>query len=47
MYDHSRADFEPGKLPFLTGEEASGGLNEYGAVVAGSWEREVAAALGD
>jgi ectoine hydroxylase-related dioxygenase (phytanoyl-CoA dioxygenase family) len=33
--------FEPGKRPYLTGPEASGGQNEYGARVAGTWEQEV------
>jgi ectoine hydroxylase-related dioxygenase (phytanoyl-CoA dioxygenase family) len=31
--------------PFLTGPEASGGLNEYGVRVAGTWEQEVEKAL--
>ena len=27
--------------PYLTGDKATGGLQEYGAVVAGTWDREV------
>jgi ectoine hydroxylase-related dioxygenase (phytanoyl-CoA dioxygenase family) len=37
--------FPLGKRPYLSGDESSGGLNEHGAVIAGSWEREVEAAL--
>ncbi len=31
--------------PYLTGEQATGGRKEYGALVAGTWQREVDAAL--
>ncbi len=48
-----RADAAPAELiaeardcrPYLTGPKASGGLNEYGVRVAGTWEDEVHAAL--
>jgi ectoine hydroxylase-related dioxygenase (phytanoyl-CoA dioxygenase family) len=33
--------FEPGKRPYLTGPDASGGQNEYGVQVGGTWEQEV------
>jgi ectoine hydroxylase-related dioxygenase (phytanoyl-CoA dioxygenase family) len=33
--------FEPGKRPYLTGPNASGGENEYGTRVGGTWEQEV------
>ena len=33
--------YEPGKRPYLTGEQASGGLNEHGVKVADTWEQEV------
>jgi phytanoyl-CoA hydroxylase len=38
---HARGGFEPGKRPFLTGPEATGGEKEYGVRVAGTWEPEV------
>ena len=41
----AKTGFPLGKRPYLTGDEASGGLHEHGVVVAGTWEREVAAAL--
>ena len=43
---HARGGFEPGKRPFLTGPEASGGEREYGTRVAGTWEEQVARVLG-
>lgn len=33
--------FPIGKRPYLTGPQASGGLNEYGVKVDGTWEEEV------
>lgn len=33
--------FEPGKRPYLSGTQASGGEVEYGVRVEGTWEREV------
>ncbi|MCY4072102.1 MAG: phytanoyl-CoA dioxygenase family protein [Chloroflexi bacterium] len=41
----AKSGFALGKRPYLTGERASGGLKEHGALVAGSWEREVEAVL--
>ncbi len=41
----AKSGFPLGKRPHLSGEGASGGLNEHGEVIAGSWEREVSAAL--
>lgn len=43
----AKSGFPLGKRPYLSGDEASGGLNEHGVVVAGTWEREVEAVLGD
>ena len=43
----AKSGFPLGKRPYLTGEETSGGLNEHGALVAGSWESEVEAVLGN
>ena len=37
--------FPSGERPWLSGDKASGGLNEHGVVVAGTWEQEVEAAL--
>lgn len=42
----AKSGFPLGKRPYLSGDEASGGLKEHGVVVAGTWEREVAAVLG-
>jgi Protein involved in biosynthesis of mitomycin antibiotics/polyketide fumonisin len=39
------AGFEPGKRPWLTGPEATGGEREYGERVAGTWEAQVARVL--
>lgn len=33
--------FEPGLRPYLSGPQASGGLNEHGVRVAGTWNEEV------
>ena len=41
----AKSGFPLGKRPYLTGPDASGGLKEHGLVVAGTWEREVAALL--
>ncbi len=41
----AKSGFPLGKRPYLTGEAASGGLNEHGLVIAGTWEREVEAIL--
>ncbi len=41
----AKSGFPLGKRPYLSGDEASGGLNEHGVVVAGTWEREVEAVL--
>ena len=41
----AKSGFPLGKRPYLTGEKASGGLNEHGVAVAGTWQNEVAAAL--
>ena len=41
----AKSGFPLGKRPYLTGEKASGGLNEHGVVVAGTWEAEVERAL--
>jgi ectoine hydroxylase-related dioxygenase (phytanoyl-CoA dioxygenase family) len=46
MDGEARNGFEPGRRPWLTGPEATGGEREYGVRVAGTWEREVARALG-
>ncbi len=43
----AKSGFPLGKRPYLSGGEASGGLKEHGVVVAGTWEREVEAVLGD
>ena len=37
--------FPSGERPYLSGDKASGGLNEHGVVVAGTWEQEVKAVL--
>jgi len=37
----ARGGFEPGKRPYLTGNQTTGGLNEHGVKVAGTWEHEV------
>ena len=37
--------FPSGERPWLSGDKASGGLNEHGVLVAGTWENEVEAAL--
>ncbi|MCC6442766.1 MAG: phytanoyl-CoA dioxygenase family protein [Armatimonadetes bacterium] len=49
-----RADYAPAEIlapsrnynPYLTGEKATGGLEEYGVPVAGTWEKEVEKAMG-
>jgi hypothetical protein len=42
-----RVGFGPRKeLIHVTGPEASGGLNEYGVPVAGTWEAEVSKLMG-
>ena len=41
----AKSGFPLGKRPYLTGEQASGGLKEHGVVVAGAWDSEVAAAI--
>ncbi len=41
----AQGGFPLDKRPYLTGAAASGGLNEHGVTVAGTWEREVAAVL--
>jgi ectoine hydroxylase-related dioxygenase (phytanoyl-CoA dioxygenase family) len=41
----ARGGFEVGVRPALTGPDASGGLNEHGVVVAGTWDSEVERAL--
>jgi hypothetical protein len=33
------------KRPVLTGSEATGGLREYGAKIAGTWEPEIECVL--
>ncbi|MYE27554.1 MAG: hypothetical protein F4X87_10165 [Chloroflexi bacterium] len=43
----AKSGFTLGKRPYLTGDESSGGEKEHGVVVAGTWEQEVAAVLGD
>ncbi|MCY3978209.1 MAG: phytanoyl-CoA dioxygenase family protein [Chloroflexi bacterium] len=43
----AKSGFTLGKRPYLTGAESSGGEKEHGVVVAGTWEQEVAAVLGD
>ena len=37
----ARGGYEPGKRPYLTGDQATGGLSEHGVKVAGTWETEV------
>jgi ectoine hydroxylase-related dioxygenase (phytanoyl-CoA dioxygenase family) len=37
----ARGGFTYGKRPYLTGPQASGGMDEYGVRVAGTWEAEV------
>ncbi len=46
MDANAKSGFPLGKRPYLTGDESSGGLKEHGALVAGTWEQEVAAVLG-
>ncbi len=41
----AKTGFPLGKRPYLSGDQASGGLNEHGALVAGTWERELEAVL--
>lgn len=41
----AESGFPLGKRPYLTGENASGGLNEHGVTVAGMWQREIEAVL--
>lgn len=41
----AKSGFPLGKRPYLSGDRASGGLNEHGELIAGSWGREVSAAL--
>ena len=41
----AKSGFQLGKRPYLSGDESTGGLNEHGAVIAGTWEREVSAVL--
>jgi phytanoyl-CoA hydroxylase len=41
----ARAGFAPGRRPYLTGPETTGGEAEYGVRVAGTWEAEVKNAL--
>ena len=43
---HARGGFPPGKRPFLTGPDATGGEAEYGVRVAGTWEDEIERVLG-
>lgn len=38
--------FPPGKRPYLTGPQASGGLSEYGVQVGGTWDEQVARVAG-
>lgn len=45
MDGQATSGFEVGKRPMLTGEKASGGLNEFGVKVAGTWDQEVEQAL--
>lgn len=42
----ARGGFEPGKRPYLTGDQATGGVREHGIEVAGTWDTEVARVLG-
>lgn len=42
---HAQVGFEPGKRPYLTGPEASGGAREYGEKIAGTWEQQIERAL--
>ena len=37
----ARGGFEPGKRPWLTGPQATGGRREYGRLIAGTWDAEV------
>lgn len=41
----AKSGFPLGKRPYLTGEGSSGGMKEHGALIAGSWEREVETVL--
>ena len=41
----AKSGFALGKRPYLSGDGASGGVKEHGVLVAGTWNREVAAAL--
>lgn len=41
----AKSGFPLGKRPYLSGAEASGGLREHGARIAGTWESEVEAVL--
>jgi len=41
----AKSGFPLGKRPYLSGPQASGGLKEHGARIAGTWEQEVAAVL--
>ena len=38
---HARAGFEPGRRPWLTGPDATGGEAEYGERLAGTWPDQV------
>ncbi len=38
---HAQGGFGLGKRPVLTGTEASGGVREYGEMVAGTWDAEI------
>ncbi len=41
MDETAKSGYELGKRPYLTGDKASGGVNEHGVNVAGTWEAEV------
>jgi ectoine hydroxylase-related dioxygenase (phytanoyl-CoA dioxygenase family) len=45
VHGTARGGFEPGKRPLLTGPGSSGGEQEYGKRIAGTWDDEVARAL--
>lgn len=47
MDETAHGGYELGKRPYLTGEKASGGLNEHGIKVAGTWAQEVERVLQD
>ncbi len=45
VHGTARGGFEPGQRPLLTGPESTGGEQEYGTRIAGTWDAQVDRAL--